>query len=76
MDIREYIFYEKVKDKTFSRKKFAQQIGISKGYLDKIMSKKTCIRAWIAYRIEQVTEGKISGWQLIKDYMENKNERK
>lgn len=72
MDLSDWVYFEKKKDRSYSREKFAKQIGISKPYLDRIMNLDRPATSRVAYMIEKVTDGKVSGWELIKKYMEKK----
>lgn len=70
MDLDEYIFYEKKKDKNFTIKSFAEQLGISVNLLSRLIHYENIATARVAYKIEKTTQGKVSGWGLIKNYME------
>ena len=72
MDLDEYIFYEKKKDKNFSRQAFADKLGISLNLLCRLMILSSPPTSRMAYKIEKITEGKVSGWHLITKYMEKK----
>jgi transcriptional regulator with XRE-family HTH domain len=69
MDLDEYIFYENRKDKRFSKKAFAEKLGIDPKYFLRVASGKMRPSSELAYKIEQLTEGKVSGWELIKSHI-------
>ena len=69
MDLKEYIFYEGRKDKTFTQKKMAQMLGLSPSRFSQIVTGRIGISGCVAYKIEQLTEGKVSGWELIKNHI-------
>lgn len=69
MDIKEFIFYENRKDKTFTQKKMAQLLGVSAVHLSQIICGRAIASSSLAYKIEQLTEGKVSGWELIKNHI-------
>jgi DNA-binding transcriptional regulator YdaS (Cro superfamily) len=69
MDLKEYIFYENRKDKTFTQKKMAEMLGIAPSRLSQIVTGRIQISGSLAYKIEQLTEGKVSGWELIKNHI-------
>jgi transcriptional regulator with XRE-family HTH domain len=73
MDLDEYVFYEKKKDKNFTLKTLAAQLEISENTLSKLIHLQNIPTTRIAYKIETFTEGKVSGWGLIKKYMEKQN---
>lgn len=75
MDLDEYLFYEKKKNKNFTTRQFAQALGLNTNYLHKIVSGFLTPSAQLAYQIEKLTEGKVSGWQLIKRALEMKEQK-
>lgn len=66
MDLKEYFFFEKRKDPTFSVKKFAEKLGIKRQTLYRIASGTMRTSLDRALLIEKLTEGKVSGLEVIK----------
>lgn len=75
MDLVEWMFFEKSKDKKFDRKAMAKRFGISLSYLNNIILMYKPPKAEMAYHIEKITNGKVSGWDLIKKCMEHKEKK-
>ena len=74
MDLDEYLFFEYKKDKSFTKKKFAEKLGITHTHFSKILTGTVSITSEIAYKIEQLTNGEVSGWDLITSRILKKQE--
>lgn len=70
MDLDEYVFYEKKNNENFRIVDFAKKVGISLNLMSRLINKRLPPSARVAYLIDSVTEGKVSGWDLIKKRME------
>lgn len=81
MDLDEWIFYEHKKNKKFTIKSFAKELGISTNLLSRLVNGINAPTARMAYKIDLFTHGEVSGWGLILKYygkinLEETNERK
>jgi len=67
LDLDEYLFYEKKKNKDFSDTKFAQQLGYSKSYFSRILTKKIAPGAHFLYALDKHTEGKVDVVKMLRE---------
>ncbi len=73
MDLKEFLFYEKNKNKEFSHKFFAKKIGISHTYLSNIIVGKLPPSARVLYLIDKYTEGKVDIIKMLRDAYDGKD---
>ena len=74
----QFFSYLKIHDKEMNLAKLAKLLDVNIGHLSRVMSYKTCPSPQLAQRIEAISKGKVSGWNLIKECMKQKekDERK
>lgn len=75
MDLDEFLFYEKKKNPSFTKKEFAKRLGVSAAFLSKIISLQQAPSAKIAYKIQKLTDGQVSGWNLIFNFYEEESKK-
>lgn len=75
MDLKEYFFFEKRKDKNFSVKKFAEMLGIAPNTLYKISNGRHRPGFKTALKIEELTGRKVSGLEVMTYAMERYKEK-
>lgn len=68
MDLDEYLFYAKKKDKKFSEKAFAKEIGITHTHLINIIKGRVPPSGKTAYAIYRCCDKEVDVWQLIFKY--------
>jgi transcriptional regulator with XRE-family HTH domain len=73
MDLKEYLFYEKNKNKEFSHKFFAKKLGLSHTYLSNIITGKYPPSAHVLYLIDKHTGGKVDVLQMLRKAYEVKD---
>lgn len=73
MDLEEFLFYEKQKDRSFTVTKFAEKLGITKSYLNRIRKGMHPPATRLAYQIYKESKGQIDVWKLIKNYYEKES---
>jgi len=71
MDINDWIHFEKKKNKDFSIKKFAEDLGSS---VTRIYQLKMGYRPSfkLAMKVEQLTRGEVLAWEMIKNGISRK----
>jgi len=72
LDLDEYLFYEKKKNKEFSDTKFAKKLGFSTGYFSRVLKKKQLPSAHFLYELDKHSEGKIDIVKMLKEAYEQK----
>lgn len=75
MDLQDYIYQKKKKDKSFTDKKFAEMLGITTAYLSRIKCYRSMPSVELADKIEKITGGQVSGWEMLKEYDKRKREK-
>lgn len=75
MDLDDYIYNRKKNEKGFTDKKFAEDLGISQEFLSRIKHYRSPPSIDLAIKIEEVTEGVVSGWELLKKYNSKQKEK-
>lgn len=66
MELIDWLHAKRKEDPTYTGKRFAEIIGAHPSRLGRIMRYKVCPSSKIALKIEEVTEGAVSGWEIIK----------
>lgn len=74
LDLAEYLFYEKRKNKDFSYEVFANKLAITRYQLSKILSGKSLPSPRVAQAICKHTDYQVDGWKILKDYYEKNSE--
>lgn len=72
MDLDEFLFYEKKKNKEFSNKVFAKKIGFSHTYLSNVMSGKYLPSAHILYEIDKYSNGQVDILKILREAYNNR----
>ena len=75
MDLDEYLFKEKKKDASFTVKKFAEDLGVSHAYLNRLKRGLHPISAELACRIDKITNGEVDAWSMIKKGYEKRDKK-
>ena len=73
MDLDEYLFYEKKKNKEFSETSFAKKLGFTPGYFSRILNKQQLPSAHFLYQLDKLTEGKVDVLKMLKDSYNQKD---
>lgn len=73
MDLDEYLFYEKKKNKEFSDMKFAETLGFTKGYFSRVQSGVQLPSAHFLYLIDKHSEGKVDVLKMLKEAYSKKD---
>ncbi len=76
MDLDEYFFYEKKKNKRFSATDFAKKVGVTKFWLNNVAKRRTVPGPKLAYLIHKESNGMVDVWQMIVDYYDNETNDK
>ncbi len=72
LDLDEYLFYEKKKSKDFSDTKFSQQLGYSKSYFSRVLTKKITPGAHFLYALDKLTDGKVDILKMLREAYKDK----
>jgi transcriptional regulator with XRE-family HTH domain len=75
MDLDEYLFYEKKKNKKYSDRTFAKKVGVSHTHLSSLMKGRVAPSSKTAYNIFKISEGKVDVWKIIQNYYESLEEK-
>jgi len=73
MDLDEFLFYEKKKNKDFLDFEFAEKLGITRHHLSNLRHGKFVPSARLAYKIYIATDKKVDVWKMIIKYYEKKD---
>jgi plasmid maintenance system antidote protein VapI len=66
MDLEEYFFYEKRKDRSLTKKTLAKRLGISVPTFDNMITFSQPITIKMALQIEESTDGVVTAMELLK----------
>lgn len=75
MDLQDYIYYRKKSEEGFTDKKFAEMLGITQEFLSRIKHYRSSPSIELAQKIEEITGGQVSGWELLKQYDKKQREK-
>lgn len=72
MDISDYIHKRKKTEPKYSDRKLAHELNIPPSQLSRIKTYKIPLSTKLAMKIEEVTNGEVSGWDMIKEFHKRK----
>lgn len=70
MDLDEYVFFKKKNDKSFTDKKFAEMLGITRDHFYRLKTGNRSPSGKVAYLIDKVTEKKVDVMEMIRRFYE------
>jgi transcriptional regulator with XRE-family HTH domain len=76
MDLYEWLTRKRIEDRNFKDIQFAKKLGINRAQISRLKQGRYRPSVELAMKIEELTDGQVNAWEILKTATENMKEKK